>query len=51
MTKLIYAEETYKIRGALFEVYKNLGCGFLEAVYQEATKIEFEMNSTSMPEY
>jgi len=28
--KLIYEEETYAIRGAIFEVYKTLGSGFLE---------------------
>ena len=43
MKDLMYAEETYKIRGALFEVYTQLGCGFLEAVYQEAVQIEFEV--------
>ena len=40
----MYSEETYKIRGALFEVYTHLGCGFLEAVYQEAIQIEFEVS-------
>ena len=28
-------EESYSIMGACFEVYKDKGCGFLEAVYQE----------------
>ena len=28
-------EESYAIRGAIFEVYREIGCGFLEAVYQE----------------
>jgi len=32
---IIYRDESYKIIGACFEVYKEKGCGFLEAVYQE----------------
>jgi len=30
-----YKEECYKIQGAVFEVYREMGCGFLESVYQE----------------
>ncbi len=41
MNELIHQEETYKILGACFEVYKNKGCGFLEAVFQECLEIEF----------
>lgn len=33
--------ETYRILGACFEVYNEMGCGFLEPVYQECLKIEF----------
>ena len=40
---LVYEEETYKILGACFEVYKEKGCGFLEAVYQECLEIEFDI--------
>jgi GxxExxY protein len=40
---LVFEEETYKILGACFEVYKEKGCGFLEAVYQECLEIEFEI--------
>jgi GxxExxY protein len=36
------ADEVYAILGACFEVYKRMGCGFLEAVYQECLEIEFE---------
>ncbi len=43
MNKLIHEKETYAILGACFEVYKEKGCGFLEAVYQESLEIEFEL--------
>ena len=43
MSKLIHEEETYKILGACFAVYKEKGGGFLEAVYQECLAIEFEL--------
>jgi len=39
---LILKEECYAIVGACFEVYKDKGCGFLEAVYRECLRIEFE---------
>jgi GxxExxY protein len=42
---LIYEQETYKILGACFEVYKQKGCGFTEPVYQECLAIEFEIQS------
>jgi GxxExxY protein len=40
MTKLLLEDETYLIRGACFEVYKDKGAGFLEAVYQECLSME-----------
>ena len=33
-------ELTYSIRGAVFEVYRHLGAGFLEKVYEKALLIE-----------
>ena len=40
MTELIYPDECYQIIGACFRVYNTIGCGFLEAVYQECLEIE-----------
>lgn len=40
-TELLFKEEGYQIMGACFEVYKGMGHGFLEAVYQECLCIEF----------
>ncbi len=39
--KILYKEESYLIQGAIFEVYRIMGCGFLEAVYQECLAQEF----------
>lgn len=39
---IVFKDESYKIVGAAFKVYNNLGPGFLEAVYQEALEIEFQ---------
>ena len=40
---LLYPEFSYNIRGAIYEVYKTLGPGLLENVYQEALALEFEL--------
>ena len=37
---IVFKEESYRIIGACFEVYKDMGNGFLEAVYQECLAIE-----------
>jgi GxxExxY protein len=42
-TRLLFKDETFAIRGAIFEVYKEKGCGFAEAVYQECLAIELEL--------
>jgi GxxExxY protein len=41
MSELILPDESYRIMGAWFEVYKRMGCGFTEAIYQECLEIEF----------
>lgn len=43
----LYKEESYLIRGAVFEVYREMGCGFLEAVYQEC--LEKELHKQNIP--
>ena len=45
--RLIFEEETFAIRGAVFEVYREMGSGFLEAVYQEC--LEKELTSRGIP--
>jgi GxxExxY protein len=45
MTEILYKEECYGIQGAVFDVYKEMGCGFLEAVYQECMERELRIRS------
>src|SRR5688572_28062040 len=47
MNEIVYREESYRIMGACFEVYKDKGCGFLEAVFQEC--LEIELMDQSVP--
>jgi GxxExxY protein len=47
MSKLILPDETFAIRGAIFEVYREKGCGFSEAIYQE--RLEFELQGRGVP--
>ncbi|MDF1581759.1 MAG: GxxExxY protein [Methyloprofundus sp.] len=45
--ELLFKEECYEIQGAIFDVYKEMGCGFLEAVYQEC--LEKELTKRNIP--
>jgi GxxExxY protein len=45
METFLYRDETYKIIGACFEVYREKGCGFLEPVYQECMEIELGLQT------
>ncbi len=40
---IVERDASYEIMGACFEVYREVGCGFLEAVYQECLAIEFKL--------
>jgi GxxExxY protein len=42
-SKILFKEERYAIQGAVFEVYREMGCGFLEGVYQECLAKEFKL--------
>ena len=44
---ILYKEESYKIIGACMKVHRELGAGFLEAIYEEALKKEF--NNLGIP--
>lgn len=43
MTQLLYKELAYKVQGVLFEVYKIIGPGFKELVYQNAIEEELKL--------
>jgi GxxExxY protein len=45
--ELLFRDECYAIQGAVFEVYREIGCGFLEAVYQEC--VEKELRRRGIP--
>jgi len=41
--ELLHKDLTGKILGAMMEVHRELGCGFLEAIYQEAVEHELKL--------
>ncbi|MDQ7050393.1 MAG: GxxExxY protein [Enterobacterales bacterium] len=45
--KILFKDECYQIQGAIFDVYREMGCGFLEAVYQEC--LEKELTARGIP--
>ena len=50
MAEHLYKELTYKIRGALFEIYNILGPGFKESVYHRALVREFTLRKMPFKE-
>ena len=47
MNKIFLEKESYAICGAVFTVYREMGCGFLESVYQEC--LEIELRKSGIP--
>ena len=47
MKKLLYEDLTYNIIGAAQEVYKELGPGYLESVYEDALCYELDLRNIS----
>jgi len=45
--KILFKDESYAIQAAVFEVYREMGAGFLEAVYQEC--LEKELRFRNIP--
>ena len=43
--EILFRDECYAIQGAVFEVYREMGCGFLETVYQECMEKELRIRS------
>ena len=47
MTNLIHKELTEKIIGAFYQVYNELGYGFLEKVYEQALMLQLNEDHLS----
>lgn len=43
MNSFTFRDESFRIRGACFEVYREKGCGFTESIYQECLEIELSL--------
>ena len=42
---ILFKEESFTLQGAIYDVYREMGSGFLEAVYHECLSIEFRRRS------
>ncbi len=48
--EIFYKDESYRIMGACFEVYKEKGSGFVEPVYQECLSLELAIQEIPFAE-
>lgn len=47
---LVFRDTSYADRGAVYDVYREIGCRFLEPVYQECLSKEFTLRNISYVE-
>ena len=40
---ILFKDESFLIQGAIFEVYREIGAGFIEPIYQECLEREFSL--------
>lgn len=45
--EIVHKAESDAIMGACFEVYREMGCGFTEPIYQEC--LQFELGLQAIP--
>ncbi len=43
MADILFKEECYRIQGAIYEVHREMGHGYVENVYQECLEKEFRL--------
>ena len=43
MTELLYQNQSYEIIGACMKIHSALGCGYKEAIYQDALEVELSI--------
>ena len=47
MTELLFQNQTFEIIGACMKIHSALGCGYKEAIYQDA--LEVELSNRNFP--